>query len=574
MKSRLILCICSCLLAGSLNSLAQSQQDNTAVCHMPSQTAASSKPAKLMDGYGNVQMAITTKSAEAQKFFNQGLALLHSFWYYEADRSFERAAQLDPDCAMAQWGIAMADVNSKRREAAIKRAKELSGKASERERLYIAAVEARYQGDKGNVQNNGNLGSSEPYRNALRKIIALYPDDLEAKLFLALASMSGYERDGTPKPGTIEAITLCQLVLAQQPNHLAAHHYMIHATESGKRPQDGEASADIYGKLASKVGHAVHMPGHTYVHLDRWDDAATAFENSAAVDLAWIRENAEESDHAAGPYGHNVHFLALVYGYQGRYRDGMRVSRDLLALSTQKGEEKSRAGLEARLALLRLLTRFEKWDEILDGKTLPEEGVYEVFKAWRYYAQGVAAAGKGDVAAANTRLNLLEREVVWLQDRLPKVTDLVQGARQKMQLRPLTVAPLDLKARIKAREGKSDEALALLRQAIEEEQKLGYSEPPLYPQPMEEVAGNVALELKRWQEAEEFFRAAIERDPGSGRALFGLMQAQQGSGKDKEVRETYAKFIKAWAKADSDLPEMQRAKEIAIAFGTHPNNRR
>ena len=91
---------------------------------------------------------------------------------------------------------------------------------------------------------------------------------------------------------------------------------------------------------------------------------------------------------------------------------------------------------------------------------------------------------------------------------------------------------------------------------------------------MEEVAGNVALELKRWQEAEEFFRAAIERDPGSGRALFGFMQAQQGAGKDKEARETYANFTKAWAKADSDLPEMQRAKEIAAAFGAPPNNRR
>ena len=163
---------------------------------------------------------------------------------------------------------------------------------------------------------------------------------------------------------------------------------------------------------------------------------------------------------------------------------------------------------------------------------------------------------------------MLEREIVWLKDRLPKVNDLVQGMRQKIQLRPLTVAPIDLKARIKAREGKADEAIALLREAIEEERKLGYSEPPLYPQPMEEVAGKVALELKHWQEAEEFFRAAIDRDPGSGRALFGLMQAQQGAGKDKEARETHAKFIKAWAKADSDLPEMQRAKEITVSFGS------
>jgi tetratricopeptide (TPR) repeat protein len=567
MKRKLMFLVCCLLAIKVVVSMAQAQ-DNTAVCHTPNPTKASSKPAQLMEGYGKAQLAITTKSDEAQKFFNQGLALLHSFWYYEADRSFERAAQLDPECAMAQWGIAMAAVNDKRRDEAIKRAKELSAKASDRERLYINAVAARFQGEKSNVQNNAFLGSSEAYRNGLRKIVALYPDDLEAKLLLALASMSGYERDGSPKPGTVEAITLCQLVLAKEPNHLAAHHYMIHATEAGKRPQDGVPSADVYGKLAPKVGHAVHMPGHIYVHVDRWDDAAKAFEASAEVDRSWIRANHEESDHAAGPYGHNVHFLAMVYAYQGRFRDGMRVSQDLLALSRQKGEEKSRAGLEARLALLRLVVRFEKWNEILDGKTLPEESVYEVFKAWRYYAQGLAHFGRGATAAARTDLEALEREIAWMKERLPKAKELVQGARQKSQLRALAVAPLELKARIMAREGKADEALALLREGLEEELKLGYSEPPLYPHPMEEVAGNVALELKRWQEAEEFFRLAIERDPGSGRALFGLLQAQQGAGKDREAKETYARFIKAWSKADSDLPEMQRAREVAARFGS------
>jgi tetratricopeptide (TPR) repeat protein len=569
----------SLLLAGCLItvnvavSIAQSQ-DNTAVCHTPNPTKAATKPAQLKEGYGKAHLSITTKSAEAQKFFDQGLALLHSFWYYEADRSFERAAQLDADCAMAQWGIAMAAVNDARRDAAVKRAKELSAKVSEREQLYIKSVEARYQGDKSNVQNNGFLGSSEAYRNALRKIVALYPDDLEAKLFLALASMSGYERDGSPKPGTVEAITLCQLVLTREPNHLAAHHYMIHATESGKRPQDGVPAADVYGKLAPKVGHAVHMPGHIYVHVDRWDDAAKAFEGSAEVDRNWMRDNNEISDHAAGPYGHNVNFLAMVYAYQGRYRDGMRISNDLLAVSKQKGEEASRAGLEARIALLRMLVRFEKWDDILDGKTLPEAGGYEVFNAWHYYAQGLAQMSKGDTAAARTSLDALEREIAWLKEKFAKTKDLVQGGRQRGQLRALAVAPLEVKARLSAREGKADEAIALLREGLEEEIKLGYSEPPLYPQPMEEVAGKVALELKRWQEAEEFFRAAIERDPGSGRALFGLMQAQQGAGKDTEARETYAKFVKAWAKADTDLPEMQRAKELAATVPHSGNSKR
>jgi tetratricopeptide (TPR) repeat protein len=565
-------CGAAVLVAQVLAQTKETRQDNTAVCHTPTATKAATMPARLVDGYGKVHMPIATKSEEAQRFFDQGLALLHSFWSYEADRSFERAAQLDPECAMAQWGIAMAAVNEKRRDEAVKRAKELAAKASERERLYIEAVEARYQGERTTIQNNGFLGASEAYQKAMRKIVAFYPDDLEAKLFLALALMSGYERDGAPKPGTVEAIALLQVALAKDPKHLAAHHYIIHATESGKRAIDGAPSADVYGSLAPKVGHAVHMPGHTYVHIDRWDDAARAFEGSAEVDRAYIRDNKETTDHAAGPYGHNVHFLATVYGYQGRYRDAVRAGQELLDATKAPDEQKSRAALEGRISMLRSLVRFEKYDEVLNGKSLPDEGAFEVLKGWRYYALGLAKIGKGDVAATRAQIETLEREIAWLKEKFGKAKDLPQAGRQRQQLRALAVAPIELQARILAREGKAAEAIAKLREGVEEEIKLGYSEPPLYPNPMEEVAGKICLELKRWKEAEEFFRAALERDPGSGRAYFGLMRAQQALGKDAEARGSYAKFVKAWTKADADLPEMRHAKELAGTYSASGGN--
>jgi tetratricopeptide (TPR) repeat protein len=568
----LVYCVATLGAAPAFAQTKEKPQDNTAVCHTPTATKAATTPARLVDGYGRIHMPIATKSEEAQRFFDQGLALLHSFWSYEADRSFERAAQLDPECAMAQWGIAMAAVNEKRRDEAVKRAKELAAKASERERLYIDAVEARYQGERTTIQNNGFLGASEAYQKAMRKIVAFYPDDLEAKLFLALALMSGYERDGAPKPGTVEAIALLQLALAKDPKHLAAHHYMIHATESGKRAIDGAPSADVYGSLAPKVGHAVHMPGHTYVHIDRWDDAARAFEGSAEVDRAYIRDNKETTDHAAGPYGHNVHFLATVYGYQGRYRDAVRASQELLDATKGADEQKSRAALEGRISMLRALVRFEKYDEVLNGKSLPDEGAFEVLKGWRYYATGLAKIGKGDVAATRAQIETLEREIAWLKEKFGKAKDLPQAGRQRQQLRALAIAPIELQARILAREGKPAEAIAKLREGVEEEIKLGYSEPPLYLNPMEEVAGKVCLELKRWKEAEEFFRSALERDPGSGRAYFGLMLAQQSLGKDAEARGSYAKFVKAWAKADADLPEMRQAKELAGTYSASGGN--
>jgi tetratricopeptide (TPR) repeat protein len=511
-------------------------------------------------------MPITTKSAKAQAFFDQGLALLHAFWLYEADRSFAEATRLDPDCAMAQWGIAMAGINDERRNEAVERAKALSNKVTERERLYIAAVEARYQGQKDAVQNNAFLGSTEAYRRALRRLVAAYPNDLEAKLFLALALLSGYERDGTPKPGTTEAIAICKLVLAKAPNHPAARHYLIHALEASRRPQDATPSADVYGSLVPNVGHAVHMPGHIYLHVNRWDDAARAFEASAALDRKYMREEAESSDHTAGPYSHNLHFLATVYGYQGRYRDGLRIAQELLQVAVQPGEATSRAALEGRMAMLRLLVRFERWDDILDGKTLPDSGGFDVFNAWRHYALGLAHLGRDDLSLAHIELESLESEIVRLKATLPKQNYAPQRGVQIRNSLALTVAPLELRGRILAREGKTGESIALLHRALEEERKIGYSEPPLHPHPMEEVLGQALLSLNRWSEAEAMFRAALERDPGSGRALFGFMQALEGEGKGPEARQAYLQFVKAWAHADADLPEMRRAKQMAGTF--------
>ncbi|NOT63902.1 MAG: tetratricopeptide repeat protein, partial [Acidobacteria bacterium] len=288
---------------------------------------------------------------------------------------------------------------------------------------------------------------------------------------------------------------------------------------------------------------------------------------------AYLRDNKEESDHAAGPYGHNVHFLTMVYNYQGRYLDSLRASQELLDVARQKGEEKSRAALEGRLARMRTLVRFEKWDEILDGTTLPTEGNFEVFKAWRIYAVGLARLGKGDVAGAREQLAALEREAAYLREKLPKEKDLPQGGRQRQQSRALLVAPLELKARILAAEkAKPEEVLAILKQAIEEEAKLGYSEPPIYPNPTEEMAGRLMLALQNWKEAEAFFTAALERDPGNGRALLGLSQAQQALSKTDEAKANHAKFVKAWQRADADLPETMKAKEVMSASGSSSGN--
>jgi tetratricopeptide (TPR) repeat protein len=524
-----------------------------AICHVVAPTANPPGAAYLRDGVGRVHLAISTRSTEAQAFFDQGLALLHAFWSYEADRSFAEAARLDPDCAMAQWGIAMADLNEARRSAALKRARQLRARATPREQLYIDAAGARDRGKRSTVQNNPSLGSTDAYRAALRRIVTAFPGDEQARLFLALALLDGYGPDGHAGPGTTEAVSLLNGVLTTHPEDPAAHHYLIHALEAG-RPQDAVASADVYAALVPGVGHAVHMPGHVYVHVDRWSDAAAAFERSAALDRAYMRDEHESSDHTAGPYAHNLNFLATVYGYAGRYRDGMALASEMMEVGARPGEATSRAALEGRSSALRLLVRFERWDDIL--KNAPDEGGFTVVGGWRHFALGLAHAATGDLPQARDELRGLRKSIVATRDE-----DLPLKAPQRgLQLRQalaLAVAPLELEGRILLVEGRADEGIALLRKALDREKAIGYSEPPLYPHPIEEVIGRALLVLGRWAEAETMFNEALTRDPGSGRALYGLAKAQEGAGHDDQARFTFVRFRAAWTHADPDLPEMQ-----------------
>lgn len=508
---------------------------------------------RLIIGYGESHMPVSTKSPEAQAFFDQGLALLHSFWFYEADRSFQRAADLDPSCAMAQWGIAMAAGDSHRRNEAIARARMLSTLAPERERLYIRAVEARFEGGRSPTRGTGLFGESDAYQAAMRKIVAFYPDDLNAQAFLALTLISGYEPDGTPRDGTLDAIAILQTIVGKDPLNLGAHHYLVHAIESGGRPGDALSSAERYASLAPRVGHAVHMMGHIYMHVDRWEAAASAFRQAAAADRTYIRENNERPEHAGGPFAHNLHLLAVVYDYQGRYRDSIRVSQELLDISREADKDKSSTALEAHLARLRTLVRFEKWDELMKYDLSPGGSQFAVLTAWRRYGIGLALVGRGDLARARRQLDVLRREIAHLRETFPRVTNAPQVDRQSLLIKALSVAPLELLARIQAREGNAEAALATLQEGIDEEARLGYFEPPLYPQPMQELAGLMCIQMCRWHEAEAFLRAALARDPGSGRALFGLMQVQEARGGTMEAAETRGQFVREWAMADDDV---------------------
>jgi hypothetical protein len=228
-------------------------------------------PPPLITGIGDAHLQITTKSAKAQAYFDQGLNLTHCFWDFEAHRAFKEAARLDPNAAMAYWGIvesvsdykAMDDI----KKAALEKAKALMDKASDHEQYYIRAQQAQQEDD-----------GEQKYRREMEALIDKYPDDIDARLFLAIHSNNGYRQDsGRPRDDTIYGLMLVDSVLVKHPASAAAHHYRIHLLEASAHPQDARADADALGKLAPASGHMVHMPGHIYYRLGDYDRARESF---------------------------------------------------------------------------------------------------------------------------------------------------------------------------------------------------------------------------------------------------------------------------------------------------------
>lgn len=502
-------------------------------CAPPPGAVPPSLPAKLLTGQGTIHFPITTRSAEAQAFFNQGVAQMHSFWAREAERSFLQAAALDPAAAMPQWGIAMVAsgdfrpgfqldlVNGRqgklrprtskptggeaRAIAAAQKARELSANATELEKLYIAAAVAR----RDLSQPDPNVG----YVDALRALIAKHPKEVEARSYLALHIMSGFELPAkTPRAGSMEAAQLLRDLLKEAPEHPGVHHFVIHGFEGSTFARDAWPSCDRYGKLANNIPHGLHMPGHIYAQTGRWQDAVQSFGAAAENEVYWMKADSLAGN---GHHGHNVHFLAASYSFQGQYDKALEAARSLLEYKenpreTAQVDNFRTAWRQGWFSVLRTLVQGEKWDAILDGKSLPEYDKPRE-RAWRHWALGLAHLGKGNRREAGRELKRMDAA---LKDFRVKV--------KQEPPAPLSVARDELKGQL-AR--KIDTRLVLLDRAASRERALRYNEPPNYPRPIAEVIGQLALRHNKPQVAERAFRQALEQYPESALARTGLRAA-------------------------------------------------
>jgi tetratricopeptide (TPR) repeat protein len=518
----------------------------------------------LMKGIGTASIKITTRSAEAQRYFDQGLNLLHAFWDMEAYRAFREASRKDPDAAMAYWGIYNALAQNpqemaEERSAALKKAIELLPTASEHEQYYVRAIQLLAEQGKGRPA----------WISEMEALIDKYPEDVEAKLLLAnsLSSpASSYLPNGRPREGKMYGRAILQNLLRTHPEHAAVHHYWIHAAENGPRPEEALDSAEKLTKLAPNSGHMLHMPGHVYYRLGMYEKARAAFLASLDFDLRYMREN---NIHPINNwnYTHNLDYLVANCAEEGRYKEAERYARMVADIPSDNARLKS-TGLGYMLyggdtALVRLRMRFGMWDgaaaeleRMNAGDAASLSAKYKA--AILAYLRGMSAVEKDDPLAASAQLEVLQK--------LSEEMSAARGANASdwyfgHAARVVAVHTLDLRGSLASARGEHEDAVKLLNEAVEKERDLGYWEPPHYTRPVLESLAAAHLRAGRPLDARAAYERMLTLRPNSGFAYLGIARADAKAGDRPKAGESLKRFTTSWANADRDLPQVREAGE-------------
>jgi tetratricopeptide (TPR) repeat protein len=524
-----------------------------AVCSLFGQ----SKSPVLMAGLGDHHHSISTKSSEAQRFFDQGLTLVFAFNHEEAARAFRRASELDPHSAMAFWGVALAlgpcinlmDVDPPHEKAAyeaVQKALLLAPRATESERDYIQALAKRYSSDPKVDLRKLDV----EYANAMRELSKHYPDDLDAATLYAESLMDLHpwklwSLDGRPTEGTEEIVTVLELVLRRDPYHLGANHYYIHATEASPHPEWGLASARRLETLAPAAGHLMHMPAHTYMRVGDYSAAAHSNAVGADVDRAYLRESATTgSMYDMMYYCHNLHFLAASYSMQGDFTHAKQVADELVAHVPPMLHDMPVAEVYMPTPMF-VLIRFHRWDEVLKLPSL-NPGLATTTAFW-HFARGAAFAAKSQIALAEAEQTIL------VKARKETPADLEFSFFSNRAQTFLDLAENVLDARIAAAKGDHERAIKDWGKAVEIEDQLNYGEPPEWFYPVRESLGSALLRNDQAAQAEAVFRVDLEQHPRNPRSLFGLLKTLEAQKKNANAEEVRREFDAAWKNADLPL---------------------
>lgn len=527
----------------------------------PSDTAAGDQGPPLYDNLGDHSYPVTTDSALAQRYFDQGLRLAYAFNHFEAWRAFKKAQALDPECAMCYWGEAWVlgpNINAPMEPAAvppaveaIERAKAYADYATGHERALIDALAERYSADP----EADRVVLNQAFTDAMAEVVARYPGDVDIASIYADALMNTspwdyWESDGrTLKPAVADLTETLERALAEAPNHPYAMHLYIHAFEASNAPERAEPYADRLGEQVPGAGHLVHMPFHIYFRIGRFQDAIAVNRDAITADEAYLAQAPAREIYTYGYYPHNVHSLLESARMAGDGKTAIAAARRLPRIMSDKV-----AAAVPWVQVMKAAPYFAHAQFSAPATTLGLSDPGERFpyvKAMWHYARGVAQAARGDAEAAQR-----EVEAIAVLEETADFSGLLAGGVPAPNL--LSLARHVVNGRIAQARSDYDQAVESFGHAVAIQDGLPYLEPPYWYYPVRQSLGAALLQAGRARDAERVFSASLEDVPNNGWALYGLLQAHQAQGNAAAAAETRKRLDSAWIgdKAKLDLARL------------------
>jgi tetratricopeptide (TPR) repeat protein len=512
----------------------------------------------IFSGLGDHHFKVSTRNAAAQKFFDQGLALYYAFNHAEAYRSFNEASRLDPACAMAFWGEALClgpNINAPMDASdatvvfnAIQKAVFLAPRSTEKEQAYIIALSKRYVANP--PENRAPLDSA--YTNAMKKVVTKYPADLDAASLYAEALMdlspwNFWMKDGSPQPWTPEILEMLESVLKKDSDHVGANHFYIHVVEASETAERAMSSAKRLETLLPAAGHLVHMPSHIYIRTGRYHEGSVTNEASVKADQAYLNQCNSQGLYALVYHPHNYHFLWACTTLEGRGKYAVEVAKTL-GSKQDASMMVSPFGFQVQhfsVTPIFAMVRFGRWDDLLEIPEPDKKAIYA--RAMWHYGRGVAYARQGMTdKAEDQRLALL-----------PLLNDTTLNSISVGALNTpyalIEIAEKIIRAEIYVALRNYDKAIPAFMEAVDLEDKLNYSEPADWHQPVRQILGAVLLEKGDAKAAEKVYLEDLKTYPDNGWSLYGLQRCLLKQGRKEEAMQVKKRFDKAFAYADIKL---------------------
>ncbi|MFZ2085293.1 MAG: hypothetical protein WAU92_12425 [Candidatus Sulfotelmatobacter sp.] len=488
---------------------------------------------------------------DVQKPFERGVALLHSFWYEEAEKEFQQIAIDDPHCVMAHWGVAMSlwhqlwnnpDAKVIQRGLdEVHEAKTTDGPTTAREKAYIAAIATFYN----NSKKLNHEARAKAYSDAMKKVYESYPDDPEAAAFYALSLLASEPHDDETFANRMQAAAVLENLFAIEPDHPGVAHYLIHAYDKPQLAQLGLPAARRYAQIAPAAPHALHMPSHIFARVGLWQDDI----NSNLASIAATRKTAAMHMGGEGHQFHAMDFLVYAYLQSGREADAQKVIDEVKAMPKMKSMygddfDPQTNALTKFPAIYDLELRH--WSDAAVLQVVP--GSLRGDQSITYWARAIGAARSGNLAQAHKDLEQIE--AIRKEFVAEKKTEYAEAVGEDYQEAAAWVAHA---------EGKDEEAITGLRVLADKTDKLG-DEPEGIP--AREQLADMLLEAKRPQQALAEYQTDLRLNPNRFNGLYGAARAAEAAGKQADATEYYALLLKICDGSNSTRPELSRAREL------------